>query len=784
MKKDSFAKKLAAYVAMSSAFLAAQKECDAQIVYTNVEPDSLIGNVAGQSENFYLDLNGDGIEDFNIIHSDLSSNYIIALGSNSIANGIFAIGDTISSGLSWNSYGLPNNSTNQFLGLKLKKDGQDYFGWVRLGMVGAEMIIRDYGFNVIAEDTTVIEISPCNSSQPSPIILLNGTELQSTGSGIAQWHFFGDTLSGYNANNISPPAVGFYKVIYQDTSGCFAQSLPFFYMDCDSFVAYITPAIDSICQGYSTTLISNYNNASSDFIFQWQKDSVNIPGAHFGVLHINNVTADNFYRVIISNQSYSCVDTSENFQVPYFPNPIPTITIHFDLINHIDTLFSSPGTTYQWSGSSGGNISGATNQYFIPVSNNFYKVQVTYSNGCMSNSDYTIWNTCSYLAGIGILNLGSFEYCYGTSFYDSLMVVNYFPNYNYEWYRNWVVIPFADSAILYPNDFGNYNLVITDTVTGCVRNTNTITLSSLNLPVPFIIQSNDTFFTQTSMNNYQWYFNSQPISGANNWFYIVSQQGNYSVSFTNSNDCYGISSDYNFSTCTIGNPEIQFTNDTTFCQGESTTLQVGFNFNYTYQWLNGTTNIAGANNNYLITDSTGNYSVLITDTVANCTYQTQTITITVFPYTPAFIYQSGDSLFSTLSGLSYEWYHNSLYLTGSNHLFYPLPLTPSGSYYVIVYDSSGCPVVSPTIYFVQNGIQNINTNEYELFTEGETISLNIKDESIINGKISIYNLLGQLIYSDELKNKTLLLNLKEATGMNFIVIRKDEFYRIEKIILN
>ena len=57
-----------------------------------------------------------------------------------------------------------------------------------------------------------------------------------------------------------------------------------------------------------------------------------------------------------------------------------------------DTLFSSPGFTYQWYEFTSGIISGAVNQFFVPAHDGLYYVTITDSNGCSATSDYVTIN--------------------------------------------------------------------------------------------------------------------------------------------------------------------------------------------------------------------------------------------------------------------------------------------------------------------------------------------------------------------------------------------------------
>ncbi len=162
------------------------------IIYTDVNPDSTIR--ANPSQQYSLDLNNDGVSDFTFSVSGGTSRcsgecgghqssvkvsptsgsrnkievnggipgYPLALDTLNIIDNsdlwAAASGQTLryyrscSCGSSA-AYGNWNNSTDKYLGLKLIKGTNTYYGWVRLSVnvsFGAILIIRDYAYNSIS----------------------------------------------------------------------------------------------------------------------------------------------------------------------------------------------------------------------------------------------------------------------------------------------------------------------------------------------------------------------------------------------------------------------------------------------------------------------------------------------------------------------------------------------------------------------------------------------------------------------------------------------------------
>lgn len=164
------------------------------IIYTNANPDSVIKSYAlvnpgssnrGQivSKNYNLDLNNDGTTDFvfqiyfRSAHGSTSANQdYVSVGPSAISINQIANSNTypsaldtltiIGSTLSWSgaanktlelynsngtTYGNWTIHAVKYLGLKLIKGGNIYYGWVRLyvnaTLVGAELIVMDYAYN-------------------------------------------------------------------------------------------------------------------------------------------------------------------------------------------------------------------------------------------------------------------------------------------------------------------------------------------------------------------------------------------------------------------------------------------------------------------------------------------------------------------------------------------------------------------------------------------------------------------------------------------------------------
>ena len=157
----------------------------AQIVYTDVDPDTTIEAPSTvpcegcQSANFfYFDINDDDTLDFKVSAAhyqiydagwhDQYSISVLPLNNNKCAWGFHIDNDTIGNNLYWQDYTLISDSwpyqTEGYAGLKLIKNNQNYYGWVRMEWSHyVKATIKDYAYNsvagqlILAGQTTGIE---------------------------------------------------------------------------------------------------------------------------------------------------------------------------------------------------------------------------------------------------------------------------------------------------------------------------------------------------------------------------------------------------------------------------------------------------------------------------------------------------------------------------------------------------------------------------------------------------------------------------------------------------
>ena len=340
-KEHTLTKKLAAYSALATSILLGKESANAQILYTDLDPDaetSLPGN-------YILDLNNDGISDFkfnligltaiygnqmrvmgysdNSIERDLSNfpgifqSYAYAnvvMGGNPIGGSASFYGQEImATYYTFYLFGNFANTVDQFMGVKLVLNSNAYYGWVRLSVNATcnKLTISDYAVDTVANESI---------------------------------------LAGDKCGNYS-----------------------------NLITTTITPlGPTSFCAEGTVQLMTDSISGGS---YEWMVNNTVINGADNYIYTADSVGE---YIVVVTTAA-GCVDTSNSVAVEVFPNPpAPGIT------QSGNTLTSTPSDAYQWYFNSA-IIPGATSQSYDPPQGGTYTVLITDSNGCSNQSGQFIF---------------------------------------------------------------------------------------------------------------------------------------------------------------------------------------------------------------------------------------------------------------------------------------------------------------------------------------------------------------------------------------------------------
>ncbi len=380
MKKESFQKKLAAYVTIASAYLAAHPvEANAQIMYTDVSPNLVIDN-----SYFNLDLNNDGVMDVQLQNSHYDN--VVLASDCSPCSGTFHLmrkanlslndaqimetvfygynpieplnaGDTIKAANIWGDgnafspganldnfysegywtcvssgnftqvgYGVMSGGTEKFLGFKINTNGNNYYGWARIELQDNDnIILKDYAINsipdslIIAGDTG----SLCNANNFSTIP--NGLYLMCNGTSVDV------NLNNAGNQNIQWLKRGNWLVGETDSTYTINQSGDYQVLLADSDCAVVLNAIQIQNVYFSVTPLCSKNETC------WQSNGeimVNVIGNSSGYSYLwsNGDTTQNIinlsagvYQLTVTSSDCQIVHT---IQTSIFNNTIDCVGIN------------------------------------------------------------------------------------------------------------------------------------------------------------------------------------------------------------------------------------------------------------------------------------------------------------------------------------------------------------------------------------------------------------------------------------------------------------------------
>lgn len=299
------------------------------------------------------------------------------------------------------------------------------------------------------------------------------------------------------------------------------------------------------------------------------------------------------------------------------------------------------------------------------------------------------------------------------------------------------------------------------------------------------LKTNNFSYTNTSTlatgsMSYAWVFGDNTTSTATSPNKTYSTQGTYLVTLIAISDsnCYDtVSHQY----MVYPAPAVSIsTSNTSFCSGQSLSLQSTATGITTYEWYKNNSVISNSNTSNYTVNSGGNYSLKVTDT-NGCDSTTGLVQIIEkpLPVKPV-ISQSADTLYSTLAP-NYQWFYNSNLINGAAASFYRFS---QNGVYTVQTDSNGCSNTSaPFTANLPTGISSLSNYQISVFpnpSKGK-ITVNSIDEIT---SIQLYNVTGVLVYDKQLENKTADLSLELKSGIYFLHVFTNDGTTIKKIVID
>ena len=300
----------------------------------------------------------------------------------------------------------------------------------------------------------------------------------------------------------------------------------------------------NICNG-STVVLKSPSNTNIVFR-QWQQykngNWSSIPGANS-----ISYTADSAgtYRVITTSVT-GCDSVSNSINVLVLPTPLASISASSQLFCIGDNLVlhanTGAGYTYQWFVNNQ-IISGANSDSLVVNASAIYKVIVTNSAGCSTES--VGFAVSGFLKPPAFINAnGSLEICNGQSV---TLTANSSAGVIYQWYRNDTLLQGATAQFYSANKAGNY-FVKELNINNCDSTSNMLHVEVYAYPQPQIVLSGSPYTCLSSTSTlslsstpdftYLWLKNGSS-TGNTDTFFVASgtTSDTYSVLVTNHGIC-------------------------------------------------------------------------------------------------------------------------------------------------------------------------------------------------------------------------------------------------------
>jgi hypothetical protein len=372
------------------------------------------------------------------------------------------------------------------------------------------------------------------------------------------------------------------------------------------------------CRGTSLQLsITIPDSLLSKATIEWTRAS---GGAVLGTSRTLTVSDAGQYKVSVQFLNNIPCPISTTVTVAVVDNPTPIVVTPTGGNTYCQggslTLDAGDFVTYQWF-LGGTAISGATMRTLVVRAPGTYTVRVTASGGCSGTSaPFAVQELPAPDAPIIASRNASLTLCPNGSL--DLFVQNANAALTYQWFKDNVALSGQTGTSLTVTAIGAYT-VEAKSANGCTARPNApanVTQGKLPTPPSFpsamtICPNSDTTITApTGFIGYQWLTGSgnsaQAIMGETNRTFRINRAGTFSLRVTDSLGCVNTSS-----TITVTQTVVTVT---------ITSIDAGVRFQASstprarlFQWLLNGTNILGATDEFFAPQSSGSYSVRVTD---------------------------------------------------------------------------------------------------------------------------------------------------------------------------
>jgi len=158
----------------------------------------------------------------------------------------------------------------------------------------------------------------------------------------------------------------------------------------------------------------------------------------------------------------------------------------------------------------------------------------------------------------------------------------------------------------------------------------------------------------------------------------------------------------------------------------------------------------------------------------NCSFNVTVLT----PQLGGIITQNGDTLCSSVSGVSYQWSLNGNAISGAtSQCIVP---TTSGTYGVAITDGNGCTAEADTFSILVGQVAPARA-DLRIWPNPTTGLFQVEG---VEGSLEIFSSLGKRVFSGPVQGRISLDLSNEPKGVYFLRIQSGESYLVRRLVIN
>jgi gliding motility-associated-like protein len=477
----------------------------------------------------------------------------------------------------------------------------------------------------------------------NPQTTLNGSGSSQGGQYVYLWDTYGGSIvSGANTLNPVVDQAGIYVLrVTNVNNGCTDEDEVTVTADQNLPIALAGPDKVLDCIHPTVQLEGIYSSNGNGLIIQWTANPGNIVSGGNTLSPVVNESG--FYILTITNPNNGCIAEDEVFVDFNIYYPTPDISAPFDLNCAFESVELDAGASsgngnldFTWSTPNGNIISGANSAIAEVDEPGLYNLVILdESNGCTATASVTVDEDVTLPAAVAVsLDTLTCQFPQGD-------LSGFGSSEGFQFFYQWTTVNgqiLSGELSLYPvvGSPGVYTLTVFNIDNGCTQTASVNVLSNAVFPVANAgqpqtlnciaaqVMLNGIASSQGPQYAYVWSTqNGNIVSGANTLNPVVNAVGQYDLSVVNMQTGCASTSSVNVGINLAIPVAVAAPADTLSCNQPSLTLNgagssSGGPFSYLWTTPNGNI-LSGDTTLHPVVNATGNYALLVTNTVNGCT---------------------------------------------------------------------------------------------------------------------------------------------------------------------